>query len=137
LLLLLAIIVAITISTVRAIRFSVHLVILIFAAVTRGFGARNAVNHNLRNTYDFGLIELRFSTRRIAWHKSRCFGPVVPLSWLATASEPFILTVVVAASSLPLPLVRIVVIGDFIIRAAWGVRDTIIHEIALSAGHGG
>jgi hypothetical protein len=42
----------------------------------------------------------------------------VPLSWLATASEAFILTFVVAASSLPLPLVRIVVISDFIIRTA-------------------
>jgi hypothetical protein len=56
----------VAISAVRAIRFSVHLVILIFAAVTRGFGARNAVNHNLRNIYDFGLIESRFYTRRIA-----------------------------------------------------------------------
>jgi hypothetical protein len=61
-----AIIVAIFISTVRVIRVSAHLVILIFGTVTRGFGARNAVNHNLRNIHDFGLIELRFSTRRIA-----------------------------------------------------------------------
>jgi hypothetical protein len=66
LLLLVAIIVAIFISTIRIIRFSIHLVIFIFGTVTRGFGARNAVNHNLRNIYDVGLIELRFSTRRIA-----------------------------------------------------------------------
>jgi hypothetical protein len=131
-----AVVVAIFINTVRAIRLSAHLVILVFFTVTRGFGARDAVNHNLRNIYDFGLIELRFGTRRIAWHESRCFSPIVPLGWLATAPETFILAVVVAASSPPLPLVRIVVISDFIIRTAWGVRDTVIHEIALSAGHG-
>jgi hypothetical protein len=66
LLVVVAIIVAIFISIVRAIRFSAHLVILIFGTVTRGFGARNAVNYNFRNIYDFGLIELRLSTRRIA-----------------------------------------------------------------------
>jgi hypothetical protein len=42
----------------------------------------------------------------------------VPLGWLATASEAFILAVVVATSSPPLPLIGIVVISDFIIRTA-------------------
>jgi hypothetical protein len=42
----------------------------------------------------------------------------VPRDWLATASKAFILAVVVAASSPPLPLVRIVVLSDFIIRTA-------------------
>jgi hypothetical protein len=42
----------------------------------------------------------------------------VPRGWLATASEAFVLTVVVTSSSPPLPLVRIVVISDFIIRTA-------------------
>jgi hypothetical protein len=43
----------------------------------------------------------------------------MPLGWLATASEAFILVVVfIAGSSPPLPLVRVVVISVFIIRTA-------------------
>jgi hypothetical protein len=56
----------IIISTVRAIRFSVPLVILIFGTVIRGFRARVAGDHNLWYIHDFGLIELRFGARRLA-----------------------------------------------------------------------
>jgi hypothetical protein len=60
------IVVIVVISIVRIVRFSVPLVVFIFATVTRGFGTRVAADHNLRYIHDFGLIELRFSTRNIA-----------------------------------------------------------------------
>jgi hypothetical protein len=41
------------------------------------------------------------------------------LGWLATASEAFILLVIFFATSSPLlPLVRVVVISEFIVRTA-------------------
>jgi hypothetical protein len=113
----LVLVAVVVIGIVRTIRIHLLLAVLIFSTVTRAFGTRTriAANHDVRYIHYFGLIELGFTTRRLAGDKGWCFSPVMPHSWLAPASKALILAVLVAVSSPFLPLVRIVVISDFII----------------------